>query len=344
MFSPKYHISAFTLSSIAEAERLTAQLQQANIPIEILNHIRTQCQVALTHYSTNIEGNALTLEQVSGVLERHKTFGLIRDEKEVTNYFGLLSEIPTWVQTHHGQLNDSLTLECHHRLVTNILTKNLCGKFRTEQNAIYEAGTGRLVYLPPEPHDVVPLIHDLYEWVSTTSIHPIVRAAIFHNQWVTIHPFMDGNGRSARILCLYLLDAGGYEWRHIVPVDRYYADDRARYYALLQQNCPHNYYDGRDVADFSEWISYFSEGIVTMLHGTLNQIELYRNESVLMNNRQTRILKLLKETPFVTAADCARRFHISSRMASRDLTQLVEWGKIATVGKARATKYVLTRI
>jgi Fic family protein len=341
MFNPKYHITNAILASITEAERLTAQLLQATIPAEILNHIRTQCQVALTHYSTNIEGNALTLEQVSGVLERRKTFGLIRDEKEVTNYFGVLAEIPTWVHTYHGQLNEPLALECHRKLVAGILAKSLCGKFRAEQNAIYEAGSGRLVYLPPEPQDVPSLIKDLFDWISTASVHPIIQAAIFHNQWVTIHPFMDGNGRSARILCLYLLDAGGYEWRQIVPIDRYYADDRARYYAMLQQGCPHNYYDGRDVADFSDWIAYFAEGIVVMLRGTINQIELYRTESVLMNNRQTRIFQLLKEAPFVTAADCARRFHISSRMASRDLTQLVEWGKLAAVGKARATRYIL---
>lgn len=341
VFSPKYHISNTTLSLIAEAERLTAQLQQSAIPTEILNHIRTQCQVALTHYSTNIEGNALSLEQVSGVLEHHKTFGLIRDEKEVANYFGLLAEIPGWMQTYHGKLDDSLVLDCHRRLLINILSKSLCGKFRAEQNAIYEAGTGRLVYLPPEPQDVTPLVHELYDWVSMTDVHPIVRAAIFHSQWVTIHPFMDGNGRSARILSLYVLFARGYEWRQIVPVDRYYADDRARYYATLQQNCPHNYYDGRDVADFSEWITYFAEGIVMMLRGTLNQMELYRAESVLMNNRQVRILQLLKENPFVTAADCTHRFHISSRMASRDLTQLVEWGKIVAIGKARATRYIL---
>ncbi len=341
VFNPKYHISDVLLTYIAEAECLTAQLQQSAIPVEILNHIRTQCQVALAHYSTNIEGNALTLEQVSGVLEHHKTFGLVRDEKEVANYFELLTEIPNWVKAHHGKLNDSLALECHRRLVARILSKSLCGRFRSEQNAIYEAGTGRLVYLPPEPHDVLPLVHDLYDWISTAPVHPVVRAAIFHNQWVTIHPFMDGNGRSARILCLYLLDAGGYEWRRIVPVDRYYADDRARYYAMLQQNCPHNYYNGRDVADFSEWIVYFAEGIVMMLRGTLNQIELYRTESVLLNNRQSRILQYLKERPFTTAVEYSRRFYISQRMATRDLTQLVEWGKIAAVGKARATRYIL---
>lgn len=341
MFNPKHTLSDSVLRGVSSADLLTARLWEASLPAEVLKHIRKQCQVALTHYSTQIEGNALSLEQVSGVLEEKKSYGLLRDEREVANYFRLLSEIPTWIHRHQGRLPEALILQCHRELLAKILDRSMCGKFRSEQNAIYEARSGRLIYIPPEAQEVPALVKELCAWVVTTQTHPIIRAAIFHNQWVTIHPFMDGNGRSARLMSLYLLESLGYEWRHIVPIDRYYADDRARYYAELQHDYPHNYYDGRNHCDFSAWVDYYIEGINLMLQGTLNQIDIYRTEAVLMNNRQVRILQILKESPFVTAAAYARRFRISQRMATRDLTQLVEWGKIVLLGKARASKYVL---
>lgn len=341
MFNPKYTLTDNVMLGVSSADLLTAKLRDASIPAGVLGHIRRQCQVALTHYSTQIEGNLLSLEQVSGVLEEKKSYGLLRDEREVANYFRLLSEIPHWIHSHHGQLPETLILQCHRQLLAKILDRSMCGKFRNEQNAIHEARSRRLIYVPPQPQDVPALVKDLCAWVVSARTHPIIRAAIFHNQWVTIHPFMDGNGRSARLLSLYLLESTGYEWRHIVPIDRYYADDRARYYAGLQQDYPHNYYDGRNHCDFSAWIHYYIEGINLMLQGTLNQMDMYRTEAILMNNRQVRILQILKESPFVTAAGYARRFRISQRMATRDLTQLVEWGKMALIGKARASKYVL---
>jgi len=329
VFKPKYTCSNQVLNDIAEIERQTIHLNQTSVPDELIQHIRKQCLVALTHYSTQIEGNKLTLEQVSGVVE---------DEK---NYFKLLNNIPSLIKKHRSKVTLDLILRYHKNILNGIVSPNLRGIFRDTQNAIYEALTNKLVYLPPEAKDVEPLTQDLCEWANTENIHPIILAAIFHNQFVTIHPFIDGNGRAARSLTLYLLDSKGYEWRHLVPVDRYYADDRPFYYANLQGDYPHNYYDGRAHTDFSDWIEYYTDGIKKMLAGTINQVKMYRTENILMNNRQSKILKHLEDKAFVTASQYAQHFHISTRMATRDLRQLVEWNKLTVIGKTRGTKYIL---
>ena len=341
MFKPRFTLSNTVLNDIAEIERQTIRLSRASIPTEILDHIRKQCRIALTHYSTQIEGNQLSIEQVSGVVEEHKTYGLVRDEKEVQNYFALLQKIPELIDKHRGNVTPALVLRCHKEVLKGIVSPNLRGKLRNVQNAIYEVGTNKLVYLPPEAKDVQKLVDDLCEWTTAATIHPVIQAAIFHNQFVTIHPFVDGNGRTARFLTLYLLDAKGYEWRHLVPIDRYYADDRRSYYSLLQGNYPHNYYNGRFDADFSQWIEYYVDGIKRILSGTINQMELYRAESILMNNRQAKVLTYLENKGVITASEYSRRFNISRRMATRDLKQLVGWEKLAVIGKARTTKYIL---
>lgn len=341
MFKPNYTLSDELTVHLSEIDRLTAKISQINIPSEVLGHIKAQCLVALTHFSTQIEGNKLSMEQVSGVVEKKQTYGLLRDEKEVRNYFHLLETISSLNAKHNKDISPELILRSHAAILDGITEKNLRGVFRDAQNAIYESGSGKLVYLPPEPKDVRDLIGDLCGWVTTARVHPIVAAAIFHNQFVTIHPFIDGNGRSARALSLYLLEANGYEWKQIVPIDRYYADDRDLYYQMLQQDYSHNYYHGRDDTNFTKWIEYYIKGIKVVLEGTVNNVELYKTRNILMNNRQTKILKYLESSKHVTTVQYAQRFGISPRMATRDLLQLIEWGLITVIGKARATRYFL---
>ncbi len=341
MFNPKYTISDRITCDLADIERLTSELKQISIPAQVLVHIKTQCLVALTHFSTQIEGNKLSMEQVSGVIEKKKTFGLVRDEKEVANYFYLLNHISTYMDAHSNTVNQTLILKCHSQMLRNIVEKSGKSAFRDIQNAIYDAGTGHIVYLPPEAMDVEMLIDNLCHWLNESNAHPIITAAIFHNQFVTIHPFIDGNGRCARFLSLYLLESKGYVWNEIVPVDRYYADDRLMYYQMLQQNYAHNYYYGRNETDFTQWIEYYIKGIKTMLHGTINHIELYKSQHILMNNRQSKIIIYLDKNKYITTSQYAKRFNISTRMATRDLKQLIEWETLSVIGKARATKYFL---
>lgn len=341
MFKPKYTLSDEVTVRLSEIGHLTAQINQINIPLEVLDHIKAQCLVALTHFSTQIEGNKLSMEQVSGVVEKKKTYGLVRDEREVRNYFHLLETIPELITKYNKEINSELILKCHSVILDGIAEKNLRGIFRDAQNAIYESGTGKLVYLPPESKDVKDMINDLCSWVVTTKAHPIITAAVFHNQFVTIHPFTDGNGRMARSMSLYLLEARGYDWKQIVPIDRYYADDRALYYQMLQQDYSHNYYHGRNTTNFTKWIEYYAEGVKVILEGTINHVELYKTRNILMNNRQSKILKYLESNKHTTAAQYAKRFGISTRMATRDLQQLAKWEQVKIIGRARATRYFL---
>ncbi|MBN1865071.1 MAG: Fic family protein [Victivallales bacterium] len=109
--------------------------------------------------------------------------------------------------------------------------------------------------------DVPELMRELVTWIASAlgADVPIpVIAGLAHYQFVTIHPYYDGNGRTARLLATFLLHQHGYGLNGFLSVEEFYARDLAGYYAALAVNPHHNYYMGRAVADLSDWIEYFT--------------------------------------------------------------------------------------
>jgi Fic family protein len=123
-----------------------------------------------------------------------------------------------------------------------------------QQNVIRESGSGLIVILPPEPKDVAKLMRELVQWIILQLEDgempvPII-AAIAHYQFATIHPYMDGNGRTARLLATLILRSHGYDLKSNYSPDEHNAKDLTNYYRALTIGS-HNYYDGRAEADVS---------------------------------------------------------------------------------------------
>ena len=109
------------------------------------------------------------------------------------------------------------------------------------------------------------LLDELAYYVNNTDDHPLIIAAVVHYQLVTIHPFEDGNGRTARLMSGYILDYFGYGFNGIGSLEEYFAYDPDEYYSSLQMGLPALYYSGRDNPPHPEiWINYF-----------LRMVELY---------------------------------------------------------------------
>ena len=124
--------------------------------------------------------------------------------------------------------------------------------------AVYDSVSGTPEYIPPEYSEIPALLDELVEYVNTTDDHPLIIAAIVHYQLVTIHPFEDGNGRTARLMSGYILDLNGYSFNGIGSLEEYFAYDPDEYYASLQMGLPALYYSGRENPPHPEiWINYF---------------------------------------------------------------------------------------
>jgi Fic family protein len=143
--------------------------------------------------------------------------------------------------------------------------------YRNGQNVIRDSASGRIVYLPPEAKDVGPLMAAMVRWVKSVrkqGVPPPVIAALLHYQFVTIHPFYDGNGRTARLLATFILQRDGYGLNGFFSLEEHHAIDLDAYYQALTVGVSHNYYRGRAKADLTSWVEYF----VTLLSGVFVQV------------------------------------------------------------------------
>lgn len=163
--------------------------------------------------------------------------------------------------------------------------------------AVYDSKTGKPEYIPPEYSDVPILLDELIKYVNESSDHPIIKAAITHYQLVTIHPFEDGNGRTARIISNYILSHFGYGFKEIGSLEEYFSYDLEEYYSSLQMGLPSLYYDGRDNPPHPEiWINYFIK--VFSLYAQKSTLiatnSVKDNEKVRLNQLSVKARKMLE--------------------------------------------------
>src|SRR5204863_7457104 len=132
------------------------------------------------------------------------------------------------------------------------------------QNAIRDGRTRSIVYMPPEAKDVPQLIREMVAWIRNSELKELpcpIRAAVAHYQFATIHPYYDGNGRTARLLTTLILHLGGYDLKGLYSLEEYYAKKLSDYYAALTVGPSHNYYLGRAESDITGWVEYFCAGM-----------------------------------------------------------------------------------
>ena len=231
-----------------------------DLPLVAKNRLRKNSKKKSSYASNKIEGNPLTEMQANDAIDRdpHKHF--LKPEQEVRNYFLALNLLEEKIRQKEA-FSKEMILEIQ-AIVEKGASKEKIGLRGPMPPgvlfAVYDSETGTPEYIPPEYADVPVLLDELVEYVNTTDDHPLIIAAVVHYQLVTIHPFEDGNGRTARLLSGYILDHYGYGFGGIGSLEEYFAYDPKEYYESLQMGLPALYYSGRDNPPHSEiWINYF---------------------------------------------------------------------------------------
>ena len=248
------------LKKISAIDENRFSLKTIELPQVTKNRLRKNSKKKSSYASNKIEGNPLTEAQANEAMERdaHKHF--LKPEQEVRNYFLALNLLEEKLKTKE-QFSKKLLLEVQ-AMVEKGASKEKIG-LRGEMPpgvlfAVYDSETGTPEYVPPEYTDIPALLDELVEYVNTTDDHPLIVAAVVHYQLVTIHPFEDGNGRTARLMSGYILDLNGYGFNGIGSLEEYFAYDPDEYYSSLQMGLPALYYSGRENPPHPEiWINYF---------------------------------------------------------------------------------------
>lgn len=345
-FLPKYTITKDILADLTKIEAVKNSFDNQPLSPVLLSSLHKTAKIAQSHYSTQIEGNHLSLKQVETTLysanNRAKEYQG-HDEKEVKAYYEAINYMEK-VLENGGEFDEKLVQKIHSLIEGS--KKNI--PYRNEQNAIYDTSDGSLVYLPPETKDVPIMMKDLIDWVNdniNTLPTPVV-AGLFHYQFVTIHPYFDGNGRTARLMTSYIMRKFGYGLKGIYSLEEYYAKNLKDYYQALATHPHHNYYFGRHEADLTPWLEYFIKGVAT----AFTNIEIKAKEKDItgkadvspilrkLDIKQRKILELFTEFEEVTSIQAGEYLNLSSQSARLLLNRWVEEGFLIIANKARKNR------
>lgn len=301
--------------------------------------------VDAVHFSTRIEGNALTRDQVTQALEKGKVRKTSRDLREVLNYARARRESRAWV--HQGKpFNDEWVLQHHAALLNGILKGKLRGHYREAQCVITDARSREIIYLAPQWQDVAPLMKGLLGWLRSQRAKqasvPLI-AAQFHFEFVTIHPFMDGNGRLARLLTNSVLLAGGYDVEGYAALEKQHELDRVGYYAAMRGLQAGTYYDIPPNQDIRTWITYWLKCLADTYDEALERVGAIQADPqeliVPSHDRLKRARSLFQKHGSLRAAEYADLTSLARTQAVADLNSLVKEGVLERVGGGRSTAY-----
>lgn len=340
----RYTLTLAMARSLMEIEAARAVVEQIPLPPAVQSELRRQARVRSTHYSTRIEGNRLTLAEAEKVVEgkRVQLHGRERDAGEVRSYWKALLRVEEWAAR-----GDDLTEELIRRLHALVEGRTRPSPYRDGQNVIRDSETGDLVYLPPEAKDVPVLMAGLVKWVRKAREErlptPLI-AGLAHYQFATIHPYYDGNGRTARLLATFLLHRDGYGLNGLYSLEERHARDLAAYYGSLAVHPHHNYYEGRETADLTPWLEYFL-GTLAEVFGRAKEEALHHasgEQSILepetlrrLDARARTVLGLFTRAEEITSADVARILGLSDRAARDLLRNWVEDGWLTVADPSR---------
>ncbi|MEK7813064.1 MAG: Fic family protein, partial [Candidatus Desantisbacteria bacterium] len=196
--------------------------------------------------------------------------------------------------------------------------------YRDRQNVIRDSASGGIVYLPPEAKDVPNLMAEMVRWVRYAEKEHIpvpIIASLVHYQFVTIHPYYDGNGRTARLLATFILQKDNYGLNGFFSMEEHHARDLANYYNSLMVHEHHNYYHGRADADLTSWIEYFVMLLAKVFNQAKDELVKYTEkvptepkELRQLDHRARVVLALFAKKDKITTQDAALALGLSTRM------------------------------
>ncbi len=352
-FIPIYTINTAIAKYLMRIEAAKEKVSMLPVNPTVLASLRETAKLYTTHYSTMIEGNQLKPKEIEEVIQLNEHFpGRKRDEHEVKGYYAALAQLEQYA-AQGISITEKIIQTLHDLVVSDGRTRIKPTFYRDGQNVIKDSSAGTIVYMPPESKDVSPLMRNLVSWIKENKELPCpILAGIAHYQFATIHPYYDGNGRTARLLTTLILHLGGYDLKGLYSLEEYYAKNLFAYYRAISVGPSHNYYLGRAESDITGWIEYFTEGMAFAFEKVVGQM-MANNEkgekdhSQLMRKldpKQRKSLELFREYDVVTSKQIGDLFGFKPRTNAALCKKWVESGFLKIADQAlKSRKYSLAK-
>mgnify|MGYP000880988372 CR=1 FL=1 len=363
MYKPYFNLTNNLLTYISSIESAKALIDHSPLVPAWEAKFKKDAMARTIHFGTKIEGNDLTQDQAQKVSrlelvddpeEAAKRAGIIareRDIQEVLNYRNVIKWIDEQDPTLSPNLLSEKTLKNLHSLTMDrLLVEDQIGHYRRKQVIVKGAGdsAGKIVFRPPISVEVPFMVEEFFEWLNspeTKKTHPIFRAAIAHYQLVFIHPFIEGNGRTARALASLILYGTGYDFKRFFSLEEYFDSDVESYYSALQS------VQQSENAEMTYWLEYFCYGLAIEVDKVKEKVlklskdlklkkELGRQ--VALSERQIILLELLQDQGEITSTDAQDILpNVSVDTVLRDLKDLIEKGVVKKHGVTKGVTYSL---
>lgn len=306
--------------------------------------LRRDALIRAAHASTAIEGNPLTLEEVSLLAQGRKVMATRKAEQEVLNYLKVLENIEKYQE--QGKITEKIILKLHKDVTKDVLeAPEHEGRYRELQVYVGNRITGKVIFMPPPLEEVPELMREFIEWINSNdsyNLDPVIVAGLSHYEFVRIHPFVDGNGRTARALATLILNKREFDIKKFFALDDYYDSDRTAYYKALNSVDP-------ETLDLTQWIEYFTDGVllsISKIKEKVLQLSIEKHKKgargqVALTEKQTKIIEQIISNGRITSGQIQKMLKISRQAAHKEFIKLIELDLIEQKGAGKAIYYVI---
>ena len=367
-YTPKYSITNAILKNVGAIDSAREVITHSPLVPAWEKRFRTDARTKIIHHGTHLEGNDLNLEEVEQILDPAPSgsespsdpigtpIARDRDIQEVINYRAVMDYLDTLApaSTIHDlssiiPLTTHILQEVHRLTVSGILPEGESGHYRSVKVVIRNTQSQEITFRPPAPLDVPYLLDDLFAWLASDegkSVHPLLRSGILHYELVRIHPFTDGNGRTARAMALLLLFLEGYEVKKFFALEEYYDLHPEEYYSALQSVTASG--------ELTTWLEYFTLGIsiefnriktlVQKLSLDLHLKTTLGGTQITLSQRQIKLVEHIERYGEIGMGSVRDLLpDVSEDTILRDLRDLVGKHLLVKKGSTKGTKYYLKK-
>ena len=338
MFEPQFTYTDKIVNYIAKIASAKEVISNAKIIPLYDAKLKQDALIRSSHYSTSIEGNPLNLDEVKTLIKNNQK-PTTKAEQEVLNYFNVLNQLNNYCDK---PITKNTILSVHKDLTKDLLKNpEYEGKFRDTRVFIGNLHTQKINYMPPDAYKVPYLVDELLDWLnnSTDEMYPVIIAGILHYELVRIHPFVDGNGRTSRLMATLILSIHKFNIDSYFTLDEYYNQDRQAYVDALKSADKNH--------DLTNWLEYFCRGVLYSIDKVksevlkLDQITSKYDTAIQLTPNEISVLTLLEEKKHIQNKDIQGMLNISPQASYKIIKKLKDKKLIKSIGKGRNTEYIL---
>ena len=374
MFYPIFSINNQILKNIGTIEGAKAIIDEAPLIPAYEKQFQQEAIVRTVHFGTRIEGNDLTYQEVAKLVEGQKITATERDIQEVINYRNVVSYLEELWSLYDANMplpeektvpafsdgknrpffySEAIVKRIHQLTTAKVIPEIDCGKYRHQQVVLKNTRTGEIAHRPPPAIEVPYLITDFIDWLNNSSsreIHPAIRAAITQYVLVSIHPFVEGNGRVSRAFAMLPLYVEDYDIRRLFSLEEYFDRNAETYYNTLQST--HELSSDIFKRDLTNWISYFTEALAIELSRVKAKVQSLSRDIKLkqklggkqlhLTERQIKLVEYMQQFGGLRMPDAQQLLPmVSDDTIWRDLKKLVDSGAVEKRGSTKGAYYCL---